>query len=115
MMTQRYVSDELTHFVGQHDDRPDQQYERLIKILKSGSLLAGGTSGPFGNAFELRTHPNSDDPNSIFVPSVVCFCDIPLADLGIHIDKFSSFGLAFERNFLVGKKRPLYFTSPRMH
>ena len=32
---------------------------------------------------------------------MVCFCDIPLRDLDIHIRKYGPFGLAFRRKFLV--------------
>jgi hypothetical protein len=43
-MRQRYVADELTHFVGRAL-RPDEdaQYELLVKILSSGSLKMGGS------------------------------------------------------------------------
>jgi hypothetical protein len=34
---------------------------------------------------------------------VVCFCDIPEPDLAIHVTKYSKFGLAFPRGFLVEK------------
>jgi hypothetical protein len=31
----------------------------------------------------------------------VCFCDIPVEDFAIHIQKYSSFGLSFLKTFLV--------------
>jgi hypothetical protein len=31
----------------------------------------------------------------------VCFCDIPVADLSLHIGKYSAFGIAFTKRFLV--------------
>jgi hypothetical protein len=41
--------------------------------------------------------------NDVFVEQVVCFCDIPEADLGMHIQKYSPFGLAFRKEFLIPK------------
>jgi hypothetical protein len=32
---------------------------------------------------------------------IVCFCDIPLAGLDLHMKKYSRFGLAFSKAFLV--------------
>jgi hypothetical protein len=32
---------------------------------------------------------------------VVCFCDIPVIDLAIHVRKYSKFGLAFKKAFLI--------------
>ena len=38
-----------------------------------------------------------------YQPFVVCFCDIPVADLEIHMQKYGRFGLSFLKPFLVEK------------
>jgi hypothetical protein len=47
----------------------------------------------------------------LIVPSVTCFCDIPYDALGIHIQKYGSFGLSFPREFLIkyGARPVIYF------
>jgi len=39
-MLQRYVSKELTHFLGRSLANDDERYELLLKILKQGRLKA---------------------------------------------------------------------------
>jgi hypothetical protein len=41
--------------------------------------------------------------NEMYSPEVVCFCDIPVADLGMHASKYSRFGLSFLKPFLLQK------------
>jgi hypothetical protein len=111
MPTQRYVSPELTHFVGRRlsEDQQDQQYSLLVNdILKagclmhphfdrppkeglSGSPLVGGTAAP-----------DVDDTEAAYWQGI-CFCDIPVTDLEIHMKKYSRFGLSFLKPFLVDK------------
>jgi hypothetical protein len=44
---------------------------------------------------------------------MVCFCDIPVPDLGLHVTKYSRFGLAFSKVFLIGKGAAPVFYVPR--
>src|SRR5215211_8558382 len=110
MPTQRYVSPELTHFVGKGLPE-DQQYSLLVNdILKGGCLkfppiddnrCIEGLSGnlPFvGGTREL----DGDDTEAAYSQRI-CFCDIPVTDLEIHMNKYSRFGLSFLKDFLVGK------------
>lgn len=39
--------------------------------------------------------------NEMFNPEMVCFCDIPVGDLNIHIQRYSPFGLSFTKDFVV--------------
>jgi hypothetical protein len=47
---------------------------------------------------------DSDAPlhgNEAFRGSYICFCDIPVGDLSIHMRKYSQFGVAFPKDFLL--------------
>jgi len=104
MTQQRYVADELTHFVGSKLKSDEERFNLLVTILKTGILAPGGSlvnsklaSYVFGGS------PLDLQDGEIFLTSRVCFCDIPLADLSIHIKKFGPFGIAFAKRFLVEK------------
>jgi hypothetical protein len=102
-LNQRYVSNELSHFVGRRQSE-EEQYNLLVDIiLKTGWL----THPPHHDPAKPRTlgldlsKPISTD--DMFKYQVVCFCDIPLSDLAIHTKKYSRFGLAFEKQFLIDR------------
>jgi hypothetical protein len=99
---QRYVSKELTHFTGRKCKRPDgspdedAQYDCLKQILRDGHLLP-----PDGSArVEFLCNGSFMQRTMIHVDAVY-FCDIPVADFGIHAAKYSEFGLSFLKSFLI--------------
>jgi Putative abortive phage resistance protein AbiGi, antitoxin len=99
---QRYVSDELTHFVGKGKTQ-DEQYDIFVnKILRTGWLTypPHDLNRPRRLAVDF-SQPISTDQALKY--EVVCFCDIPETDLPIHVRKYSGFGLAFKKEFLIGK------------
>ena len=109
MPTQRYVSPELTHFVGRRLSE-DQQYSLLGNdILKAGWLMHPPIDGRQPNEV-LRGSPlvggsrtpDVDNTEAAY-SQVICFCDIPVTDLEIHMTKYSRFGLSFLKPFLVDK------------
>jgi hypothetical protein len=110
MPTQRYVSPELTHFVGKRLSSEDQQYSLLVNdILKGGCLMYSPiddrqcNEGLSGSPLVGGTHtPDVDDTEAAY-SRVICFCDIPVTDLAIHMTKYSRFGLSFHKPFLVRK------------
>jgi hypothetical protein len=87
-----------------------EQYRLLKKILREGTLRAPelkrtkneagviGTDKPYW--LERRSAAKLSD-NGAYRGSFVCFCDIPLGDLGLHIWKYGRFGLAFSKTFLL--------------
>ena len=95
---QRYVSDELTHFVGraivQRGGDPDEmaaeQYRVLVSILESKKLLPSSLDPGGGPHPGVATSFNPKAALAeMFVSEVVCFCDIPVEDLGLHITKYA--------------------------
>lgn len=106
---ERYVSTELTHFVGKSKPE-EEQYVLLKRILTTGWLV------PSTNEYSETAATISIDltekfsENKMYSPSVVCFCDIPVNDLGIHMKKYSRFGLSFLKSFLVQKgANPVFY------
>ncbi len=112
---QRYISDELTHFVGK-GKKIDDQYEILLSILRDKRLLYSPTEkntwNEHGVEFVYRYNENISD-NKMVNPSMVCFCDIPVEDFSIHIQKYSPFGISFTKDFIVSKGGTPLFYIPR--
>jgi len=101
----KYVSEELTHFVGRKELTDDDRFELLCEILGLGKLGKG--QGNIGIHF-----PHKLTSNELLVPQMVCFCDIPLDSMGIHTDKYSKFGLAFTKVFMRQNGcNPVYYVS----
>ena len=96
---QRYVSSELAHFVGKGLSE-EQQYQLFVKILNEGWI----THPPHNPNISGNLHVKTASPissNEMYSPEIVCFCDIPIADLCIHIAKYSPFGLSFRKEFII--------------
>ncbi len=106
--TQRYISKELTHFVGQKK-KPSSRYKLLVEILKEGWLTHPPHNiNESGNLF-VRTGEKISS-NEMYSPQVVCFCDIPVEDLALHASKYSKVGLSFDKDFIVNKGgAPVYY------
>ena len=95
----RYVSRELTHFVGRGKSEREQ-YELLLEIVRSGWLTHPPHEKRLGSSLIVNPNTKLSD-NEMYNPRMVCFCDIPLRDMGIHIRKYSPFGIAFLKDFIV--------------
>jgi len=108
---QEYVSDELTHFVAkEHKECPDEQFKILCKILREGKLLGGGKKGAQGN---MTMNPRADlSSNEFIAPEMVCFCDIPIESLGVHMRKYGQFAISFAKLFMRAEGcNPVYYIS----
>lgn len=134
-MRQRYVSNELIHFVGRSAQTLDAQFATLRAILESCELraryLPAGFQGEnlheakrvdpeFGlqKPGDLREGPvNSSIPGSLMSGTQVsgcglCFCDIPILDLGIHMSHYSPFGISFRKSFVAANgATPVFYVA----
>lgn len=97
---QRYVSSELAHFVGGNKSTKEKQYKVFVNILKQGLLTPKHKDpGTAGYIFISLNGRISD--NKMFMPYVICFCDIPINDQYIHMKKYSQFGISFLKKFSI--------------
>ncbi len=112
---QRYISNELTHLVGSGLESYEEQYNILLKILNEGYITYPPHEKKDRNARCLSTYYTADfTKNKMYLPSMVCFCDIPVCDLSIHINKYSPFGLSFDKAFIARKGvGPVYYVPKR--
>ena len=93
-----YVSPYLTHFVGRKlGDK--EAFALLCKIVRKGKLLPGGCEKNWAGNIDNIDLANPLSSDMLFEPQIVCFCDIPLKKrmLEIHTNKYSKFGLAFDK------------------
>ena len=102
MSANRYVSDELYHFVGRSDPgNHEANYRILVKILLQGCVSHWPHTPDWGRV-QLRINWEGDLlKGDLIVPTVTCFGDIPAEHLHLHIEKYGHFGLSFDRKFLV--------------
>lgn len=98
-MRQRYVSQELIHFVGRGLSEKEQ-YALLIKILSSGWLTHAPHDPEVSGHLTVNTAARFSK-NEMYYPQITSFSDIPIGELDIHIQKYSRFGLSFLKSFLV--------------
>jgi hypothetical protein len=102
MSEQRYVSPELTHFVGRSLRSKRERYKLLAAILRSGRLKARRPKGYENKRYVLQKNLDVRlSSNDAYKTSIVCFCDIPAGDLDIHMEKYGQFGIAFQKKFLL--------------
>ena len=97
---QRYISSELAHFVGGNKSTKEKQYKVLVKIIREG-LLTPTHQDPEMAGYLATLLNGQISNNKMFMPCVVCFCDIPIGDQYIHMSKYGQFGLSFRKEFLI--------------
>lgn len=97
-----YSSAELTHFIGRALPTDEERFQLLVHIVRRGWL----TYPPHNEQHEARFtvyRRRLASQDAMYVPHAVCFCDIPVEHLALHMSKYSKFGLSFQKAFLVGK------------
>ncbi len=111
-MDEPYVSDELTHFVGQ-GRAPEEQFALLVdQILGPEPLLDCPGFDPLREGRITLGPTGQVSGNAKYRFPMICFCDIPLRSLGRHMRQYSEFGIAFAKPFLVAKgANPVFYVA----
>lgn len=108
---QRYIAKELTHFIGKKLKTRAAQYKILIEILNS-CWLTHPPHNPNRSGNLRVSYKGLISENKMYSPEVICFCDIPVGDLNIHMKKYSLFGISFLKAFLIKKgANPVFYNS----
>lgn len=96
-----YVSNVLCHFVGRSLKTDDDRFDLLVRIIKEGQLKANLEKPNSPSASSTWTY-SGERLGEIFQQcDCVCFCDIPDNLLEIHTQKYSKFGMGFDKSLLV--------------
>ena len=96
-----YTSNLLCHFVGRSKANDDERFELLLTIIKGGKLIAN-LSNPSQPESIFQSGYHCEHVGEVFGRcDCVCFCDIPDLGLKIHTNKYSKFGMGFEKTFIA--------------
>ena len=105
-----------THYGGCKCKESDQ-YALLVKILKSGKLkpdkdyVCSSIHGLPAAMVQISPFEKFSS-GEMYKLECVCFCDIPVPDLTLHMGKYSKFGLAFSKSFLIKKgANPVFYVA----
>lgn len=100
MTNQGYVShDQLFHFVARKAPDNEARYQILRRILANGVISHPPHSIDWGEQDSFQVNKKGSILNEdLVVPNMVCFCDIPFGELGIHMNKYSQFGISIMRD-----------------
>ncbi len=109
---QRYMSSDLTHFIGRSLLTDQEQFELMIKIIRSG-IIETRNNNRKGAYITRCAYWQNLNSNEMFIPDMVCFCDIPITECEIHMQKYSNLGISFKKEFLIkqGVRPVLYIPS----
>lgn len=96
-----YTSNLLCHFVGRSKANDNERFELLITIIKGKKLIAN-LSNPDNPESSFQGGYQCEHVGEVFGKcDCVCFCDIPDAALSIHTQKYSKFGIGFDKTFIA--------------
>jgi hypothetical protein len=110
MKNQSNVSEELTHFVGRARSTNAERYALFLQILghrlNDHQARTGWLQASYRDEFGPGMAARSDgrlglSTNEAVRCTMLCFCDIPRDQLGVHMKKYGQFGIAFSKQFLL--------------
>ena len=101
MTNPAYVSDELTHFLGRALLDHQRRYTLLREVVRTGWLKTSHRD-QLGPGFVGQSDGQKAlSGNDAIKCTSVCFCDIPVKALAVHMKKYGPFGVAFAKQLLL--------------
>ena len=98
-LIQRYVSSELIHFVGRGMNE-NEQFNLFMKILTEGWVTHPPHNPNISGNLSVNTSA-AISSNDMYNPEITCFADIPLHDISLHMEKYSTIGMSFSKEFIA--------------
>lgn len=84
----------LIHFIGRKKKSEKEKLCLLSQILETEEFIPQLEEEVFGNDYFLgKGFGRSAFP--------ICFTDLPLEKIGLHKERFSSFGIAFSKEYII--------------
>src|SRR5258708_1392135 len=101
MTNSAYVSNELTHFLGRSLRDDQSRYALLREVIRTGWLKASHRDQLGAGFVGQSDGQKALSCNEAIKCTSVCFCDIPVTTLGVHMKKYGPFGVAFAKQLLL--------------
>jgi hypothetical protein len=101
-LSHEYTSSELFHFVGRADpNNHDRNFQTLKSVLESRCVTYSPNDLSWGPVRHEVNWERSLLDESLVIPTITCYADIPKESLKIHMKKYGYFGLSIDRGYLV--------------
>ena len=101
-MVNRYVSEELFHFVGRSGPNKNEcNWNVLEKVLNNGCVSHFPHNVDWGGKGLTADFKKSLANGELIEPQITCYCDVPFDSLRIHCEKYGRFGLSLHRKLLI--------------
>lgn len=106
----KYTSNLLCHFVGRSKRREEERFEPFVNIIR-GEKLISNILNPNDSSSIFNSGDCCENVGEVFSTcDCICFCDIPNDALAIHTQKYSKFGIGFEKQFIAEQgARPVMY------
>ena len=97
-----FISPELFHFVGHaNPDDHEANFALLCRVLQGGCISHAPHTNDWGAVSYTVDLSKRLHFEELVVPTVTCYCDIPLSSLAVHTAKYGAFGLSLSRHHLI--------------
>ena len=105
-----YTSNLLCHFVGRSKTREEERFELLVNIIRGEKLISNILNSNDSSSI-FNSGDCCENAGEVFSTcDCICFCYFFNDALAIHTQKYSKFGIGFEKQFIAEQgARPVMY------